>query len=118
LNDSAINGVAFWGMFQNILENENNGSRNDFDELIALSKQANVLKKELIRLDKEGLPIDGFLMKLLTQKFLVETSKVEEKIILFTKENNVQEQLNKLEKFIPYIAELDTFDKEYIINIK
>jgi hypothetical protein len=118
LNDSAINGVAFWGMLHNILENKNNGTRNDFDQLVDLSKKANVLKQELIRLDKEGFPADSFIMKLLIEKFLLATSKVEEKIVLFAEENNVQGQLNKLEKFIPYIAGLDTFDKEYIINIK
>jgi hypothetical protein len=118
LNDSAINGVAFWGMFQNILENKNNGTQNDFDQLIDLSKKANVLKQELIRLDKEGFATDSFIMKLLIEKFLLATSKVEEKIVLFAEESNVQGQLNKLEKFIPYLAGLDTFDKEYIINIK
>jgi hypothetical protein len=118
LNDLAINGVAFWGMLHNILENKNNGTQNDFDQLIDLSKKANVLKQELIRLDKEGFPANSFIMKLLIEKFLLATSKVEEKIVLFAEENNVQGQLNKLEKFIPYLAGLDTFDKEYIINIK
>ena len=118
LNDLAINGVAFWGMLHNILENKNNGTQNDFDQLIDLSKKANVLKQELIRLDKEGFATDSFIMKLLIEKFLLATSKVEEKIVLFAEESNVQGQLNKLEKFIPYLAGLDTFDKEYIINIK
>lgn len=118
LNDLAINGVAFWGMLHNILENKNNGTQNDFDQLVDLSKKANVLKQELIRLDKEGFPTDSFIIKLLIEKFLLATSKVEEKIVLFAEEKDVEEKLNKLEKFIPYLAGLDTFDKEYIINIK
>ena len=117
-NDSAYTGVDFWGMLQNILENKNKGNRNDFDELIALSKQADILRKELIRLDKEGLPSDGFLMKLLNQKFLLEKSKVAEKIVLFAEEENIKDKLKIVGRYIPYIAELDTFDKEYIINIK
>ena len=117
-NDSAYTGVDFWGMLQNILENKNKGNRNDFDELIALSKQADILRKELIRLEKEGLPSDGFLMKLLNQKFLLEKSKVAEKIVLFAEEENIKDKLKIVGRYIPYIAELDTFDKEYIINIK
>ena len=41
-----------------------------------------------------------------------------EKIVLFAEEENIKDKLKIVGRYIPYIAELDTFDKEYIINIK
>ena len=39
--------------------------------------------------------------------------------MLFVKyESDVEQELGRIVFHIPYLADLDTFDKEYIINIK
>ena len=109
----------FSHLLRYILYNQNGGTRKDFDELIELAKQAIVFGNESAKLEKNGIPIDSFVMKLVIQKYIDLSDQIEEKIMLFVQyKSDVENELTRIAAHIPYIAELDTFDKDYIIKIK
>lgn len=109
----------FSHLLRYILYNQNGGTRKDFNELIELAKQAIVFGNESAKLEKNGIPIDSFVMKLVIQKYIDLSDQIEEKIMLFVQyKSDVENELTRIAAHIPYIAELDTFDKDYIIKIK
>jgi hypothetical protein len=102
-----------------LFNNTNVGTMNDLAQLINFSKESRELSKQIVKLTDEGLPLDGFVMKLFLEKYLGLVEKIKQTIMIFVRdENDIDEELEKMNNFIPYLAELDTFDKEYIINIK
>jgi hypothetical protein len=102
-----------------ILLNQNGGSMVEFSELIAMAKQSEKVNREMVRLTNEGLPIDGFVMQLMYKKVLQLVEDIKSQIMLFVLfESEVRQQLDILVFHIKYLAELDTFDKDYILHIK
>ena len=102
-----------------ILLNQAEAEMSDFDELVVLAKQSRKLSVEVLRLTEEQIPLDSFVMKLVMNKFLKSLEDVKTQIMLFVKyEDDVEQELGRVSFHIPYLADLDTFDKEYIINIK
>jgi hypothetical protein len=102
-----------------ILLNQNGGSMVEFSELIAMAKQSEKVNREMVRLANEGLPVDGFVMQLMYKKVLQLVEDLKSQIMLFVLfESQVKEQLDLLVFHIKYLAELDTFDKDYILHIK
>jgi hypothetical protein len=102
-----------------ILLNQARGKMSDFTQLIAMAKQSEKVNGEMVRLSNEGLPIDGFVMQLMYKKVLQLMEDVKAQIMLFVKyESDVKQELDRLTFHIPYLAELDTFDKDYITHIK
>jgi hypothetical protein len=102
-----------------ILLNQARGKMSDFAQLIAMAKQSEKVNGEMVRLSNEGLPIDGFVMQLMYKKVLQLMEDVKAQIMLFVKyESDVKQELDRLTFHIPYLAELDTFDKDYITHIK
>ena len=102
-----------------ILLNQSNARMSDFTQLIAMAKQTEKLSKEVLRLTEEHLPLDGFVMKLVLDRYLDSVEDVKSQIMLFVKyETDIDQELDRIIFHIPYLAELDTFDKDYIIYIK
>ena len=102
-----------------ILLNLGNARMSDFTQLIAYAKESEMLSKEIAKLEQQGLDMNGFVIKLMADKVLNSIENLKAQIMLFTnKEEDIKEQLNTIVFFIPYLAELDTFDKDYIIHIK
>jgi len=107
-------------LVENILLNTTNvGTMNDLAQLINFSKESRELSKQIVKLTDDGLPLDGFVMKLFLEKYLALVEKIKQTIMIFVMdESDIDEELEKINNFLSYLAELDTFDKEYIINIK
>jgi hypothetical protein len=102
-----------------ILLNQNGGSMVEFSELIAMAKQSEKVNREMVRLSNEGLPIDGFVMQLMYKKVLQLVEDIKSQIMLFVLfESTIKQDLDILVFHIKYLAELDTFDKDYILHIK
>jgi hypothetical protein len=102
-----------------ILLNQSNARMSDFTQLIAMAKQTEKLSKEVLRLTEEGIPLDSFVMKLVLNRYLESLEDVKSQIMLFVKyERDVEQELGRIVLNIPYLAELDTFDKDYILYIK
>jgi len=102
-----------------ILLNQSNARMSDFTQLIAMAKQTEKLSKEVLRLTEEHIPLDSFVMKLVLNRYLESLEDVKSQIMLFVKyERDVEQELGRIVLNIPYIAELDTFDKDYILYIK
>jgi hypothetical protein len=102
-----------------ILLNNANARMSDFTQLIAMAKQTEKLSKEVLRLTEEHLPLDSFVMKLVLDRYLNSVEDVKSQIMLFVKyETDIDQELGRIIFHIPYLAELDTFDKDYIIHIK
>jgi hypothetical protein len=102
-----------------ILLNQSNARMSDFTQLIAMAKQTEKLSKEVLRLTEEGIPLDSFVMKLVLNRYLESLEDVKSQIMLFVKyERDVEQELGRIVMHIPYLAELDTFDKDYILYIK
>ncbi len=102
-----------------ILLNQNGGSMVQFSELIATAKLTEKVFREMGRLSNEGLPVDGFVMQLMYKKVLQLVEDIKAQIMLFVLfESEVKQELDILVFHIKYLAELDTFDKEYILHIK
>jgi hypothetical protein len=58
-------------------------------------------------------------MKLVLNRYLESLEDVKRQIMLFVKyERDVEQELGRIVLNIPYLAELDTFDKDYILYIK
>jgi len=84
-----------------------------------MAKQSEKVNSEMVRLSNEGLPIDGFVMQLMYKKVLQLIEDIKAQIMLFVKyESDVKQELDRITFHIPYLAELDTFDKDYITHIK
>ena len=102
-----------------ILLNNAKARMSDFTQLIAMAKQTEKLSKEVLRLTEEHLPLDSFVMKLVLDRYLDSVEDVKSQIMLFVKyETDIDQELGRIIFHIPYLAELDTFDKDYIIHIK
>jgi hypothetical protein len=102
-----------------ILLNQARGKMSDFTQLIAMAKQSEKVNAEMVRLSNEGLPVDGFVMQLMYKKVLQLIEDIKAQIMLFVKyESDVKQELDRITFHIPYLAELDTFDKDYITHIK
>ena len=102
-----------------ILLNQSDARMSDFTQLIAYAKQSEMLSKELAKLEQEGIAIDSFVSKLIIDKVLKNIDNVKAQIMLFVKyESDIDQELGRIVMHIPYLAELDTFDKDYIIHIK
>ena len=102
-----------------ILLNQSNARMSDFTQLIAMAKQTEKLSKEVLRLTEEHIPLDSFVMKLVLNRYLESLEDVKRQIMLFVKyERDVEQELGRIVLNIPYLAELDTFDKDYILYIK
>lgn len=102
-----------------ILLNQSNARMSDFTQLIAMAKQTEKLSKEVLRLTEEHIPLDSFVMKLVLNRYLESLEDVKSQIMLFVKyERDVEQELGRIFLNIPYLAELDTFDKDYILYIK
>jgi hypothetical protein len=102
-----------------ILLNQSNARMSDFTQLIAMAKQTEKLSKEVLRLTEEGISLDSFVMKLVLNRYLESLEDVKSQIMLFVKyERDVEQELGRIVLNIPYLAELDTFDKDYILYIK
>lgn len=102
-----------------ILLNQARGKMSDFTQLIAMAKQSEKVNGEMVRLSNEGLPVDGFVMQLMYKKVLQLIEDIKAQIMLFVKyESDVKQELDRITFHIPYLAELDTFDKDYITHIK
>jgi hypothetical protein len=58
-------------------------------------------------------------MKLLINRYSESVQDLKSQIMLFVKyETDIAQELENIHSHIPYLAELDTFDKDYIIHIK
>lgn len=102
-----------------ILLNQARGKMSDFTQLIAMAKQSRKLEIEILKLAEQGIPIDSFVTKLLLNRFLESVEDVKSQIMIFVKyESDIDQELGRIVLHIPYLAELDTFDKNYIIHIK
>ncbi len=102
-----------------ILLNQSRGKMSDFTQLIAMAKGSNKLEEEILRLSSEKIPIDSFVMKLLINRYSESVKDLKSQIMLFVKyESDIAQELGRIHSHIPYLAELDTFDKNYIIHIK
>jgi hypothetical protein len=55
----------------------------------------------------------------LLNRYLESVEDIKSQIMLFVKyESDIDQELGRISNHIPYLAELDTFDKDYIIYIK
>lgn len=118
-NDNSTRKYQLHHLISYILLNQSNARMSDFTQFIAMAKESRKLEQEILRLSSEKIPIDSFVMKLLINRYSESVKDLKSQIMLFVKyESDIAQELGNIHSHIPYLAELDTFDKDYIINIK
>jgi len=118
-NDNSTRKYQLHHLISYILLNQSNARMSDFTQFIAMAKESRKLEQEILRLSSEKIPIDSFVMKLLINRYSESVKDLKSQIMLFVKyESDIAQELGNIHSHIPYLAELDTFDKDYIIYIK